>query len=266
MHEQCKGDYESLRTGAGLSKDELTAYLNYAAQFLGNGGNFKSFGDSKFIPRLPQRQLKALATCSKRALECYEKTGGAVFAAKDEAGMLLGFPESGHVSGYYPDSPEITRDEIETVSKFVDGKGLLPENTRLRKCSKGNFKLLIASAQADPASSDRDVKEAEFKLDGALAGKTLKLVYGDHDQEMDNISLQMLKAKDTALNSTEQSMCDAYSKSFGTGECHNTFIYIRYSWFGIESFGVEIVPPVETGLFMRLAGADNTCRFIKRLP
>ena len=141
-----------------------------------------------------------------------------MFAAKNEAGMILGFPDSGHVSGYYPNSPEITKQEIETVSKFVESKGLLPENTRLRKCSKGNFKLLIASAEGNPSSKDRDIKETEYNLEGSLSGKTLKLVYGDHDQEMDKIGLQMLKARDAALNDTEHSMCHAYSKSFNTGQ------------------------------------------------
>jgi hypothetical protein len=33
---------------SGINDEELTAFLDYAAQFLGNCGNYKSFGDSKF--------------------------------------------------------------------------------------------------------------------------------------------------------------------------------------------------------------------------
>ena len=81
IHKHCKGDYEALAKEGGISKEELEAYLNYAAQFLGNLGNYKSFGDSKFVPRLEPRQLKALATTSKEALGFYEQFKDAIFAS-----------------------------------------------------------------------------------------------------------------------------------------------------------------------------------------
>ena len=218
LHRHGKGDWEKLREDAGLSKDEMKDFLNYAAQFLGNGGNFKSFGDSKFVPRVSPRQLKALATSTKKALEYYDKTQGAIYASKDEAGMLLGFPDSGHVSGYYPNSSNITKDEIHAISKFVDSKGLLPENTRLSKTSNGNFELLIASGETKPKKDDRDIPEEHYKLDGKLEGRTLKLVWGEHAAEMTNVSKQMTAAQHAALNSVENDMCGAYEKSFRTGE------------------------------------------------
>lgn len=44
LHHHCNGDWEKLRNETGLSRDEMKHFLNYAAQFLGNAGNFKSFG------------------------------------------------------------------------------------------------------------------------------------------------------------------------------------------------------------------------------
>lgn len=198
---------------AGLSQDELDAYLNYAAQFLGNLGNYKSFGDSKFVPRLEPRQLKALATVSKRTLELYEQFQDAIYAGNDVAKLHLGYPSEGHISTYYPDSPSITKEEITGVSDFLEGKKLLPENTRIRKTDEG-FEVLIASALDNPSPEQRDLRESEWTLDD---GKKIKLVFGDYTNEMDTIAKHMEKAKEYAANDTEAKMCDEYVKSFRTG-------------------------------------------------
>lgn len=98
LHKHCKGDYPAIAKDAGLSQDDIDAYLNYAAQFLGNLGNYKSFGDSKFVPRLDPRQLKALATVSKTTLELYDQFKDAIYAGNDVAKLHLGYPSNGHIS------------------------------------------------------------------------------------------------------------------------------------------------------------------------
>jgi dipeptidyl-peptidase-3 len=151
LHKHSKGDYAAIAKEAGLSQEEVDEYLNYAAQFLGNLGNYKSFGDSKFVPRLDPRQMKALATVSKDTLGLYEKFKDAIYAGDDIGKLHLGYPSEGHVTTYYPDSPSITKEEITGVSDFLESKGLLPENTRISKTSDG-FAVLIASASTDPSS------------------------------------------------------------------------------------------------------------------
>lgn len=98
------------------------------------------------------------------------------------AALHLGYPDEGHLSTYYPDSPGITKKEIELVSDFLKDQGLMPENTRLRKTTAGDFELLIASATKEPEV--RDTKNLEWTLDGELSGKKVKLIYGDHFLEM----------------------------------------------------------------------------------
>lgn len=133
--------------------------------------------------------------------------------------MQLGFPEDGHMTTYYPDSPNITKDEITAVEAFLATKKLLPENTRLRKTQSGSFELLIASAVTDVPAEGGDIgKEISFKVDsGPLAGKEVKLVYGDYSKEMAKISELHKLASENAANENQKKMQLAYSKSFETG-------------------------------------------------
>jgi dipeptidyl-peptidase-3 len=213
LHKHSKGDYEALAKEAGLSHEELEAYLNYAAQFLGNLGNYKSFGDSKFVPRLEPRQLKALATVSKDALTLYDQFKDSIYAGDDVSKLHLGYPSAGHVSTYYPDSSSITKEEIAGVSDFLEGKGLLPENTRVKKTGEG-FEVLIASALDSPSAEQRDLKDSEWTLDD---GKKLRLVFGDYSKEMETIAHHIDEAKKYAANDNQKKMMEEYSKSFRTG-------------------------------------------------
>jgi dipeptidyl-peptidase-3 len=99
------------------------------------------------------------------------------------------------------------------VSDFLEGKKLLPENTRVRKTSEG-FDILIASAEADPKPEDRDLKESELTMDN---GKKVKLVFGDYSKEMTTIAKNFDKAAEYAANDTQRNMCEQYAKSFRTG-------------------------------------------------
>ncbi|KAF2003272.1 dipeptidyl peptidase-like protein III [Amniculicola lignicola CBS 123094] len=213
VHKHCSGDYTKLAKQAGLSPVDLDAYLHYSAQFLGNLGNYKSFGDSKFVPRIPPRQLKALATVSPVVLKLHEKFKDSVYADANVSRLHLGYPDAGHVSAYYPDSPDITKEEISGVSDFLEGKGLLPENTRIRK-TKAAFEVLIASAIDNPSKDERDLPESEWTLDD---GKKVKLVYGDYAKEMKTISDNMQKAKEYAASETQANMMEEYATSFRTG-------------------------------------------------
>lgn len=216
LYIHCKGDWKSLQQEVNLSDGELQDFLNYSAQFLGNAGNYKSFGDVKFVPRLPEPKFEALASVSERTWNHYRNTQGAIYP-QDAARMHFGYPDAGHVSTYYPDSPSITKDEITQVSEFLDNKGLLPENTRLRKDRSGNFEVLVASSQKVPAPDNRDVTETEYALDGVLAGSKVYLTYGDHAVEMSKAAEACRNASKYAANGTEKSMMAEYAKSFDTG-------------------------------------------------
>ncbi|KAH7163220.1 peptidase family M49-domain-containing protein [Dactylonectria estremocensis] len=219
LHKSAGGDWNALGSKAGVEEAEVTLFLEYAAMFLGNNGNYKSFGDSKFIPRCSEKSLAALAATSPEATKFYEATNGAIFGAANPAIMHLGYPDEGHMTTYYPDSSEITKEEIKAVSDWMESKGQLPENNRLRKLTDGNFEILIASAVTSVPSQGGDIgKETQFTIDdGVLKGKTIKLTFGDYAEEMKNIAAYISKAGENADNDTQKNMHSAYTKSFETG-------------------------------------------------
>jgi dipeptidyl-peptidase-3 len=219
LHKSADGDWKALAEKVGVDEQGLSAFLQYAAQFLGNSGNYKSFGDSKFLPRCDESVFASLASTSPEAEKHYKATNGAIFSA-DKPGLLhLGFTDDGHLTTYYPDSPDITKDEIVAISKWMEDKKLLPENTRLRKTKHGAFELLIASATTSIPSKGGDIgTETEYQIDeGPLKGKTIKLVYGDYTKEMSAITSFIKMAAANAENETQRKMHLAYAESFDTG-------------------------------------------------
>ena len=163
----------------------------------------------------------ALASISDEAQTNLRKISieTAFFADKDKPSLMhLGFPSLGHLSAYYPDSPEISQEEIEAVGVSLAEKGLLPDNTRIRKTSEGDYEVLIASGLQRPPPDGTDAgKESEWALQGKLQGKNIRLVFGDHIEELAKIALEIKKAGLQSANDTEKSMMDEYAKSFGTG-------------------------------------------------
>ena len=219
LYQHCSGDWDSLAKTAEVGKDELQLLLQYFTQFLGNLGNYKGFGDVKFIPRCSPRTIAALAAQGSEALKFYERCKNAIYADGGKPALMhFGFPGQGHMSTYYPESPDITREEIETVGELLGTKGILPENTRIRKTRGGNYEVLIASALSKPPPEGSDAGEVTtWQLDSPLEGKKVSLVFGDHQEEMAKIALHIKKASLHAANDTQKKMMDEYAKSFGTG-------------------------------------------------
>ncbi|ETI21994.1 hypothetical protein G647_06064 [Cladophialophora carrionii CBS 160.54] len=233
FHRACGGDYSKLSADTSVSSSDIALWLEYAAQFLGNTGNYKGFGDSKFIPRISPEELKKLSGVNEETRKLYEqatKTGGGIYETKDVALMHLGYPEAGHMTNYYPDSPTITKEEISIVGDVLEEKKLLIENTRLRKLDSGDFELLIASGISNPPASERDLGDVtSIDLTGPLAGKKLRLAYGDYQEEMAKIALEFKKAKKEAANEIEEKMMDEYAKTFSTGSIQ-AFVESQRYW------------------------------------
>lgn len=239
LYHFCNGDWTKLQHEAKIDDQALQHFLEYATKFLGNTGNYRGFGDSKFIPRCHLETFDALVAKSPEAKKNLDKCKASIYAdAKKPTLMHLGFPDAGHLSNYYPGSPDITKQEIEVLGEFLAEKKILPENTRIRKTQNGNFEIPIASGISKPPPEGSDAgQETAWDLEGPLKGKSVELVFGDHIEEMAKIALHMKKAGLSAANDTQKMMMDQYAKSFSTGSL-NAFKESQKLW--VKDIGPEV--------------------------
>ncbi|KAK9448794.1 peptidase family M49-domain-containing protein [Limtongia smithiae] len=212
------GDFKAGFVGV-LTEEEITQLLEYFSQFLSNLGNYKSFGDIKFIPRIPVESLeKAVESLKEAAITtCFDSVKDKIYFVTPAATTLLGYPEQSHVTGYYPASPSgavITKSEIEAIHDAV-GSAFIPENTRIVKDSDSKFTMLVAASVEDPAIKDSDV--LEFSVPAISETATVTIKFGDHKREMGLIADSLEKAKGYSANPEQEAMLDAYVKSFRFG-------------------------------------------------
>ena len=235
-------NWAEVQTKSGVGEEDLQYYLEYAAQFLGNCGNYSGFGDSKFIPRLPPtafEKLVAIDPVAKQLFKSINNEDGGIYASMKHSGrMHLGWPDH-HLSNYYPNSPSITEEEITLVGEFLAEKKLLPENTRIRKSANDDFEVLIASAvERPPAGSIDTGATTSWPLSGKLKGKTVSLVFGDHREEMSKIALEMKRASFYAADEIQKKMMEEYAASFSTGSMQS-FLESQKLWVRNISPSVE---------------------------
>ena len=224
LHNHCNGDWSGLAKEAGVEYGEVQKFLEYATQFLGNLGNYKGFGDVKFIPRCAPDVIQTIASEVPNGKNLCKRCISAMYADTERPGLMhFGFPGEGHMSCYYPDSPDITKQEITQVGDFLAKKKLLPENTRLHKTEDGNYEVLIASAlskpDADPEIS-RSLNNGDVTWsieEGPLRGARLTLVYAVHQEQMAKASANIEKAGHHAANETQKKMMAEYAHSFSSG-------------------------------------------------
>ena len=98
LYKACDGDWKALQSKSGVSEQDLQHFLEYAAQFLGNCGNYKGFGDSKFVPRCGEEAFGSLAGISSTANAAYDATKGAIFSSDNSGLMHLGYLDEGHMT------------------------------------------------------------------------------------------------------------------------------------------------------------------------
>lgn len=213
LYAACAGDWKKLASESSVSEQDVQYWLQYATVFLGSLGNYKSFGDLKFVPRIPKAELRKLVEyASGEARKLFDGVEEVMYSVVPEERNLIGYIDAGHVSAYYPDSPSITKAEIEEVQVVTAANGILVENTRLRKVSDSEFHLLFASADTTAPEGQK----TEFVF-GEGGKKKLKLVYGDYAELMKKISAECRAAAEYSANEIQRKMWEEYARSFDVG-------------------------------------------------
>ncbi|XP_059913620.1 dipeptidyl peptidase 3-like isoform X4 [Gadus macrocephalus] len=125
FRKQPAAELEPVAMAAGLTSEEYQAFLVYAAGLYANMGNYKSFGDTKFIPNLPKDKLKALVFASQSFTEqpsemeaLWDSCSSALFSLEDKQ-KQLGLGSKG-ITTYF--SGNCGLEDAELAQKFLDSQ------------------------------------------------------------------------------------------------------------------------------------------------
>ena len=198
----------------GVSDADINAFLVYAAAIYANMSNYKSFGDTKFVPGCsPEAFGKILASQSNAA-----ELGKLFDELKDRMYILepryqqLGLGKEKGVTAYFSSNCE--ESDAAVFQKFLQSRSILTENTRAMKRPDGTYVVVLAS-QAEGASTGDglDVELGKFEFEG----NKFEVVCGDYSALLRRVNDSLSEAIVHASNETEQSMIKEYISSFKSG-------------------------------------------------
>lgn len=202
--------FRRVATRAGLNAEDISDLNTYAARVLANCGNYLSFGDTKFIPRLSQDKFAQLIFAvgasgdgqNERLLAIWSEVGEKIYSLDDDV-LALGVGNNG-VSAYYSDN--ITQADIDACAAFMKSTGMEAWNTRLTKDEEGGLHILVASALEQPSST------TEFK------GRKFTIDYGDYAPILKKVVGCFENALPHAANDHQRRMILSYISHFNGGD------------------------------------------------
>ncbi|KAF6765196.1 aflatoxin-detoxifizyme [Ephemerocybe angulata] len=207
-------DLQSLQQSSGLEKGDSQRHNNASwPQVLGNLVNYKSFGFTKIVPRVPADKFEAVVSKSanaSHALPLWNKLKDHIYSTDPESSLFIGKRSEGHVSNYY--LGEVINDqEVVSIQAAAEKLGLDILNTRQARVVKNgpnDYTLLVASV--DQSS---DVKEVE------VDGKAIKLnvKYGDYSEDLKKTVNALKEALAYTANENQKAAIEGYIQSFQTG-------------------------------------------------
>lgn len=238
IHKEVSGNYDDYFKLKSIDSNIIKSYLEYSSQILANLGNYKSFGDSKFIPRISIEEFQNLIDSinNDEISKSFKSIKNSIYSLDDKISML-GSPEDAHVSGYYLNV--VSKIEGEAVDSALAKHGIMPENIRVSKIDDSNFIVHVASSFISNATGYYPEK-INFKIkNGKDASLTFK--FGDHSKEFTKIVENLELAKKFAANENQVKMLENYIASFMTGSM-NCHYQSQIHWVK------DIKPTVETNI------------------
>lgn len=208
-------------TAAGLTSEEYQAFLVYAAGLYANMGNYKSFGDTKFIPNLPKEKLKDLVWRSQ-AFQDSPKDMEALWTlcsprlySLEELHKQLGLGDKG-ITSYF--SGNCGLKDAELAQRFLDSKRLSAYNTRLFKKESGGktcYEVRLASAVCAESAveGEGDWCSGSWEFEDCV----FTVRRGDYAHLMKKASDNLHKAQAHAANENQRRMLEEYERSFTFG-------------------------------------------------
>jgi len=205
------GSMKKAALDAGLTEQEVNAYLVYCSGFYGNMGNYKGFGDSKFVPNLDQDRLELLMKNShaykdkpEELEKLWEMVKGPMYSLTDQQ-KQLGLGKKG-VTKYF--TPNCDTSDSELVNRFMKTKNLEGYINRVIKTEDaGKIVYEIRHAGVE----DKELYREEFE------SCMFKVTTGDYNELLEKVCENLELAVKYASNNDEREMLVEYVKSFREG-------------------------------------------------
>ncbi|MFT7618974.1 MAG: dipeptidyl-peptidase-3, partial [Planctomycetota bacterium] len=205
--------FRKTATRAGLSSEDINDLSTYAARVLANCGNYLSFGDTKFIPRLSREKLAKLVFAigaadegkQERLIAIWSQIGDQIYSLDDDV-LALGVGDNG-VSAYYSDN--IIQSDIDACAAFMKSTGMEAWNTRLTKDESGGLHIRVASALEQPSQTTK------------FEGRDFTIDYGDYAPILKKVVACFAQALPHAANDNQRKMILAYIDHFNGGDIND---------------------------------------------
>lgn len=144
-------DLKTKALAAGLDETQWKQLLAYSAAVFNNCGNFKSFGDTKFVPEINEQTflkvVKASTAYGQHAAEMdtiWDKIKHELFSEHDPYARIGFKDENGGQTSYY--SSNITKAEAKMVDEWCQEINVSPLNTRLIKTADNEYEMRVSSS------------------------------------------------------------------------------------------------------------------------
>uniref|UniRef100_K7F547 Dipeptidyl peptidase 3 n=1 Tax=Pelodiscus sinensis TaxID=13735 RepID=K7F547_PELSI len=211
-----------LACSAGLTDEEYQAFLVYAAGVFSNMGNYKSFGDTKFVPNLPKDKLQQLIWQSQAFQEQPEEMEslwgrcGELMFSLDPRQRQLGLGKKG-ITTYF--SANCSLEDAQLAQRFLDSQTISAYNTRLfkKKDEAGQtcYEVRLASVLGTDAPVDPELapKLRCFEFESCKFCVTR----GDYAPLLEKVVENLQRTKAYAANTNQESMLEHYIHSFTQG-------------------------------------------------
>ena len=210
----CSQSVEELKTGlqeVGLSDQEITAYLVYCSGFYGNMGNYKGFGDSKFVPNMEEERMELLVRSSKAYKESpemmealWQSVKGPMFSLSDQE-KQLGLGEKGITKYFTPNCQLADSQRVNQFMKTKNLEGYISRVIKTEETGKTVYEIRHAAVE------NKELYQEEYE------GCLFRVTTGDYNDLLKNVVANLELAKDHAANSNEKNMVEQYMKSFTEG-------------------------------------------------
>lgn len=187
-----------------LNDDSLNDFLNYWCFFMGNFGEYQSFGDKKLIPQMKKEDFTVLVEkFLKEPLTEYDlHVIDRIYSLKDSEKMY-GYPPSNYTAYYYDFDDE---SECKMVNEDMKTLGIDPLNNMVERLFKKKiYQINIPSIYT---------KRMEYEV----YDRKYIVNYGYHQRALTRVVKNLRKAKSYSESDERTKMLDSYCDHFILGD------------------------------------------------